>query len=137
MKIPLDLNKGGIIIVFDGYCVLCNRFVKWLAKRDNAQTLYFTTFESKYIKQYFPRMIMGDTVIVLNSAGKQLIKSKAVMACLSAIDYNPALTKCLGIIPTKIADIVYAFVAKTRYLLFGKKQHCTIPEGIIAKRVLE
>lgn len=137
MTPPLNLNEGQIIVVFDGYCVLCNHFVKWLAKRDVHHQLYFTTFNSDFLKQHYPKIMMEDTVITLNSDGKAFKKSKAVMECLLAIDYNPMIIKCFRIVPSSVADSIYTGIALTRYQLFGKKQHCTVPSGVIADRVLK
>jgi len=81
--------------------------------------------------------MMEDTVITLNSDSKAFKKSKAVMECLLAIDYNPMIIKCFRIVPSSVADIVYTGIALTRYQLFGKKQHCTVPSGVIADRVLK
>ena len=47
------IDNGNIIIVFDGYCVLCDNFVKWIAKKDKYNKIHFTTFESDYINKNY------------------------------------------------------------------------------------
>ena len=55
-----------VIVVFDGFCVLCNNYTSWLSKNNTDKNIYFTNFESKYIKDRYPKLKLGNTVIVIN-----------------------------------------------------------------------
>ena len=132
----MDMGEGNIIIVFDGYCVLCDNFVKWIAKNDKNYKIHFTTFESDYIKKKYPEIKLKDSVVVINSKKKILNKSEAVILCLRTIDFNKTLISIFEITPKTILDIWYSLVATLRYKLFGKKKICSLPSSIISERIL-
>jgi predicted DCC family thiol-disulfide oxidoreductase YuxK len=114
----MDTSDGNIIIVFDGYCILCDNFVKWIAKKDKDYKIHFTTFESNYIN---------------NNLFK---KSEAVILCLKTIKCSKILISVFEIIPKTILDIGYSLVAYFRYKIFGKKKICSLPNTIISERIL-
>ena len=64
------------IVVFDGFCVLCNNYTSWLSKNNPDKNIYFTNFESRYIKKKYPNLKLGKTVIVINE--KNDIKNYSV-----------------------------------------------------------
>ena len=130
------MDNGSIIIVFDGYCVLCDNFVKWIAKKDKYNKIYFTTFESDYINKNYSEIKLKNSVVVINSKKNFFKKSEAVILCLKTIDYNKTLIAVLEIIPKTILDIGYSLVAFFRYKIFGKKKICSLPNTIISKRIL-
>ena len=73
------------IIVFDGYCILCSNFVSFLTKLDKDDEFRFTTFESNFISNNYPKISLLDTVFVIGPDKNILTKSKAVIFCLKKI----------------------------------------------------
>ena len=130
------IDDGNIIIVFDGYCILCDNFVKWIAKKDKYNKIYFTTFESDYINKNYSEIKLKNSVVVINSKKIFFKKSEAVILCLKTIDYNKTLIAILEIIPKTILDIGYSLVAFFRYKIFGKKKICSLPNTIISEKIL-
>jgi predicted DCC family thiol-disulfide oxidoreductase YuxK len=130
------MDNGSIIIVIDGYCVLCDNFVKWIAKKDKYHKIHFTTFESDYIKKNYSEIKLKNSVVVINSKKNFFKKSEAVILCLKTIDYNKTLITVLDILPRTILDIGYNLVAFFRYKIFGKKKICSLPNTIISERML-
>ena len=130
------IDNGNIIIVFDGYCVLCDNFVKWIAKKDKYNKIHFTTFESDYINKNCSEIKLKNSVVVINSKKIFFKKSEAVILCLKTIDYNKTLIAILEIIPKTILDIGYSLVAFFRYKIFGKKKICSLPNTIISEKIL-
>jgi hypothetical protein len=55
---PADLLEGmnGDLIVFDGVCVLCNGFVRFLIKRDKAGRFKFMTAQSRTGEALYARL---------------------------------------------------------------------------------
>ena len=128
--------EANIVIVFDGYCVLCDNFVKWIAKKDKDHKIHFTTFESDYINKNYSEIKLKNSVVVINSKKNFFKKSEAVILCLKTIDYNMTLITILEIIPKTILDIGYSLVAFFRYKIFGKKKICSLPNTIISEKIL-
>lgn len=133
----MNINKENIIVVFDGYCILCNSYINWFVQKDIKQKVYFTTFESEFVKKNYPKILLKDTINVIDENGTILIKSRAIMYCLEIIEHKNIFLKLLKIIPYKVSDIIYQFISNYRYKLFGRKKNCSIPNKIISSRVLE
>lgn len=132
----MDLGDGNIIIVFDGYCVLCDNFVKWIVKKDINHSIHFTTFQSDYMRRNYSRIKLENSVIVIDSKKKKFDKSEAVVICLKTINYNKVLISILEKVPKSILDFVYNLVAISRYKIYGKKKTCSLPINISTDRIL-
>jgi predicted DCC family thiol-disulfide oxidoreductase YuxK len=132
----MSISDGNIIIVFDGYCILCDNFVKWIAKKDKDYKIHFTTFDSIYINKNYSEIKLKNSVVVIDSKNNLFEKSEAVILCLKTIGYNKTLISTLKITPKTILDIGYSLVAFFRYKIFGKKKICSLPNTIISKRIL-
>jgi predicted DCC family thiol-disulfide oxidoreductase YuxK len=132
----MDTSDGNIIIVFDGYCILCDNFVKWIAKKDKDYKIHFTTFESNYINKNYPAIKLKNSVVVIDSNNNLFKKSEAVILCLKTIKCSKILISVFEIIPKTILDIGYSLVAYFRYKIFGKKKICSLPNTIISERIL-
>ena len=124
------------IVVFDGYCIMCSKYVLWLSKRNKTKNIYFTHFESTYIKQNHPRMKLGNTVFVINENKEMLVRSKAIKHCINQTDINAIFRIIFNLIPNFILDIFYLLISKIRYNIFGKKQSCSYPNELISERIL-
>ena len=127
---------GKTVIVFDGFCILCNRYISWISKKDRNNQLYFTTFESNYIKNNHPHLKLENTVFVITNQNAILQKSRAITHCLLKIYSHPVIRFILNIIPTALSDIVYDLISKRRYLWFGKYEQCKPPSQIVRSRFL-
>ena len=124
------------IVVFDGYCVMCSRYVLWLMQRNKIKNIYFTHFESRFIKDNFPYLKLGNTVFVINENEEILVRSKAIKHCINQTDLNFILKFLFNLIPSFILDIFYIVISKIRYNIFGKKQTCSYPNQLISERIL-
>ena len=124
------------IVVFDGYCIMCSKYVLWLAKRNKIQNIYFTHFESTFIKDNYPYLKPGKTVFVINENEEILVRSKAIKHCINQTDLNFILRFLFNLIPSFISDIFYVIISKIRYKIFGKKQTCGYPKQLIIDRIL-
>lgn len=128
------MNK--IIVVFDGFCVLCNNYTSWLSKNNPDKNIYFTNFESHYIIERYPNLKLGNSVIVINENKDILIKSNAIKYCLDHLRINIIIKKIIKMTPNFIVDIFYNLIAKNRYRLFGRYDSCQVPKNINAKNIL-
>ena len=125
-----------VIVVFDGFCVLCNYYVSWVSKRNPNKNIFFTNFESNYIKRNYPKLKLGDTIFIIKKDNKILQRSEAIKYCFKYIRLNYFLKTLIRISPNFLLDIFYRIIAANRYALFGKKKICSLPEGIIKENIL-
>ena len=125
-----------IIIVFDGFCVLCNNYVRWVSKRNPNKNIYFTNFDSDYIKNNYPKLNLGDTVFIISGDNQILERSQAIKYCLKHVKLNYFLKTIIKLSPNFILDIFYRLIAKNRYFLFGKLDVCSIPNDVNQENIL-
>ena len=125
-----------IIIVFDGFCVLCNNYVRWVSKRNPSKNIYFTNFDSDYIKNNYPKLNLGDTVFIITEGNQILERSQAIKYCLKHVKLNYFLKTIVKLSPNFLLDIFYRLIAKNRYFLFGKLDVCSIPDDVNQENIL-
>ena len=125
-----------IIVVFDGFCVLCNNYVRWVSKRNPSKNIYFTNFDSNYIKNNYPKLKLGDTIFIIRDDNKILQRSKAIKYCFKFIRLNYFLKSLIRISPNFVLDIFYRLIASNRYFLFGKLEVCSTPNDVNQENIL-
>ena len=125
-----------VIVVFDGFCVLCNYYVSWVSKRNPNKNIFFTNFESNYIKRNHPKLKLGDTIFIIKKDNKILQRSEAIKYCFKYIRLNYFLKTLIIFSPNFLMDIFYRIIAANRYTLFGKNETCLVPDNILKENIL-
>ena len=125
-----------VIVVFDGFCVLCNYYVSWVSKRNPNKNIFFTNFESNYIKRNYPKLKLGDTIFIIKKDNKILQRSEAIKYCFKYIRLNYFLKTLIRFSPNFLLDIFYRIIAANRYTLFGKNETCLVPDNISKENIL-
>lgn len=127
------------IVLFDGVCNLCNGFVNVLISRDKDAKLTFASLQSeaavKLLKELEFDMEGVDSVIFLKNR-VIATKSDAVIEIFRTLGGVWKLAVVLYIIPVNFRNRIYAWVAKNRYLWFGKREACMIPNEDVMNRFL-
>ncbi|MBK0368400.1 thiol-disulfide oxidoreductase DCC family protein [Flavobacterium agrisoli] len=118
------------IILYDGFCNLCDSAVQFIIKRDKKDIFRFVALQSelgiaicKSIGISFSKM---DSLILFEPKVAYFYKSSAVIAIGNELGGIWKLSPLFRLIPIFISDALYDFVAKNRYRLNGKKQKCMI-----------
>ena len=125
-----------VIVVFDGFCVLCNYYVSWVSKRNPNKNIFFTNFESNYIKRNYPKLKLGDTIFIIKKDNEILQRSEAIKYCFKYIRLNYFLKTLIIFSPNFLMDIFYRIIAANRYTLFGKNETCLVPDNILKENIL-
>ena len=125
-----------VIVVFDGFCVLCNNYVRWVSKRNPSKNIYFTNFDSNYIKNNYPKLKLGDTIFIITEDNKILHRSEAIKYSFKHIRLNYFLKTLIRISPNFLLDIFYRLIASNRYFLFGKLEVCSTPNDVNQENIL-
>ena len=118
------------IIFFDGVCNMCNSFVRLIIKLDYKEQFIFCPISSKkgqkIINKFNLELKNIDSIILLKN-NKITLKSEAVIEILVSLNFFFRFFLILKILPSKLLDLIYDFIAKYRYKLFGRKESCIIP----------
>mgnify|MGYP003683005357 FL=1 len=121
-------------ILFDSKCNLCSKTVKRVMKLDKNKLFTFISNKSEYGKNIISKnnlnSVTTETIVLFTTENKFLIKSDAAISI--AVKLNPLflIFNTLFIVPKKIRDRVYDYVAKNRYKWFGENESCDITNEI-------
>jgi predicted DCC family thiol-disulfide oxidoreductase YuxK len=124
------------IILYDGVCGLCNRFVQFVLKRDHKDEFRFAALQSKFARTVLERHGLNpdlrDTVYLVLDYGQPsetlLSRNDAATAVLKELGGVWRIwATLLNLLPKKFRDWRYALVARNRYRFFGKYKTCPLP----------
>lgn len=130
------------IILFDGVCNLCNRWIQRIIRWDKKRYFYFASLQSEAGQEvclYYniaqntsPKHPYSSVILIEN--GKVFTKSSAVLRILKKLSGCWPLAYSLICVPKFIRDFVYQIIAENRYRWFGKKKECMIPTPALKER---
>jgi predicted DCC family thiol-disulfide oxidoreductase YuxK len=114
-------------LFYDGHCGLCHRAVKFVLRHDrSAQTFRFAPLQGEtFLARVAAERRAGlpDSVVVLTRDGELLVRSAAFLHIFRRLGGGwGALAGGLGLIPRRLRDFVYDFIARIRYRVFGKRE---------------
>lgn len=124
------------IVVFDGVCVLCNRFFNWLIKNDKNEKFMYTNFQSDFSKKNNLKLKDINSVAVIKTNGEKIYKVQAVYYILKKIDRYFIVRILLKLLPLFLTNICYDLIANFRYRIFGKYETCIIPNENVRKNFI-
>ena len=127
------------IIFYDGYCVICSRFIRFLIKTDKKKIYSFANIPSKISDKILRNKIDGDQIgkfIVLYSGDKIYKKSDAVIKIFTGFGGLFQIFNVFKIFPRILRDSFYDLFASNRYRLFGKYDKCDLPSKEIVDRFI-
>jgi predicted DCC family thiol-disulfide oxidoreductase YuxK len=127
------------VILFDGVCIFCSRWVQFVVARDTAARFRFTPIQSDYGTRLAQAVGIDpsdpDTNAVIHG-GVPYMKSDGALTVLSLLP-GWGWTRALFAVPRFLRDGVYNLVAKNRYRIFGKFDTCIVPDASLRARVIE
>ncbi len=127
------------VILFDGVCIFCSRWVRFIAARDAAKRFRFTPIQSDYgarlAKAFGIDPDDPDTNAVVHG-GEVFMKSDAALTVLSQLP-GWSWVRLLFALPRPLRNAVYNLVARNRYRIFGKYDACFLPDAGLRARVIE
>jgi predicted DCC family thiol-disulfide oxidoreductase YuxK len=127
------------VILYDGVCIFCSRWVRFVIARDVARRFRFTPIQSDYGSRLAQAFGIDpadpDTNAVIHG-GVAYFKSEAALTVLSALP-GWRWTRALFWVPRPLRDAVYNLVARNRYRIFGKYDRCFVPDAEMRDRVME
>ncbi len=121
-------TRDEMIILYDGYCVLCSAFGRWLRKHLGPEVSMkaLQSVEGLALlkeKGFSPEKV--DEIIVLLPE-RVITGSDAILFILTkARGFWHWVGLFLKPVPHRLISWVYRIIARNRYHWFGKHNHCT------------
>lgn len=127
------------VILYDGVCIFCSRWVRFVATRDAARRFRFTAIQSPYgtrlARAFGIDPANPDTNAVIHG-GTAHMKSEGALTVLGELP-GWRWARALLMVPRPLRDAVYNLVARNRYRIFGRYDECFVPDADMRARVLE
>jgi predicted DCC family thiol-disulfide oxidoreductase YuxK len=134
-----DIEISKSVILFDGYCNLCNSQVNSILRFDSKKFFYFSnlnsSFSKKVIKENKVESLEGNTIILYHN-NRIIIKSNAAIKIAYLLGGFFKIFIIFKILPNFIRDGIYDVISRNRYRWFGKSDSCYIPKKEILDRFI-
>lgn len=115
-------RSGEVTVFYDGDCGLCHAAVRFvIAETPSLDGLLFAPIQGKRFRTETTaaiQSIAASTMVVRTGEGATLVRSRAVLYLLSgAGGVWRVLATVGGLLPTRLLDLLYAGVARSRHAL--------------------
>lgn len=135
LALPSDATAAHLI-VFDGACILCSRFFRFMMVRDAGQFKYATA-QSPVGQAYYQALGLPLTDFETNLVivdGVIYQRLDAFCKAMSVLGWPWRLLSIAWFLPSFLKDPAYHLIARNRYRIFGRYDTCMIPTPDIKAR---
>jgi predicted DCC family thiol-disulfide oxidoreductase YuxK len=126
------------VILYDGDCLLCSRWVKWVVRHDPVGMFRFTMIASPRGRAMAIQLGIDlddpETNAVIID-GRAHLYSDAALAISGRLP-GYRWTRVLKAVPKPLRDAFYKMVARNRIRWFGRPEACDVPGPEIRARIM-
>jgi predicted DCC family thiol-disulfide oxidoreductase YuxK len=129
------------IIVFDGVCLLCNRWVDFILRHDRAGRFHFAAMQGVNGRALLQAHGLSpddpSSLLLIDGEGSHT-DTAAIRRILQGLGGGwklPAML--LAAIPRVLRDPADSLIARHRYQWFGRRDCCRLPDPAEADRFLD
>jgi predicted DCC family thiol-disulfide oxidoreductase YuxK len=112
------------MLFYDGGCGLCHRSVRFVVAADRSGSFGFAPLGGETFRASVPvedRRTLPDSIVVRRADGSILVRSDAAIHVLSRLGAGwRALGAILALVPPRLRDQAYDFVARRRLRWFAR-----------------
>ena len=126
------------LILFDGVCVFCSRWVRLVMRLDRERRFRFLPIQSERGRALAARHGIDPDAPETNAVvwdDRLWFKSDAALTVLGAFPETAPLAG-LKRLPRALRDPVYDLIARNRYRIFGRTDQCMVPSAAERERFL-
>ncbi len=127
------------IVIFDGHCVLCSRSVEIVLRYDRAGRYRLLAAQSALGRALYVHYGLDpenyETNILLID-GVALFKAEGLIRMAMGLGLPWSLAGILRVLPRRLADALYEWLARNRFRLFGRRETCYLPRRIDQDRFI-
>lgn len=135
-----NLPPNKKIILFDGVCNLCNTAVQFIIEHDKKDVFRFVALQSdlghEIIKHIGIDTKVIDSIVLYQPGVAYYYKSAAALEIAKDLNGFFYWTGILNILPERLRNGLYDYVARNRYKWYGKKETCIMPTNALKLKFL-
>jgi predicted DCC family thiol-disulfide oxidoreductase YuxK len=134
----LGAKDGQGLVLYDGNCVICSRWFRFVAARDHERRFLFTAIQSPYGRALALRLGIDPDNPETNAVlldGQVYLQSESALVVLAHLP-GWRWTTAFKAMPRPLRDWVYRLIARNRYRLFGTRGTCDLGGAQYADRVI-
>jgi len=128
-------GDGAHLVLYDGVCGFCNRLLQFILAHDRRAVFAFAPLQSAIGRSTVERF--GGNPDELSSfyvvsdfrtdLARMVGRGRAALFIARELGWPWKAAVLFRAVPTAILDRMYDVVARNRYRLFGRFDHCLIP----------
>jgi predicted DCC family thiol-disulfide oxidoreductase YuxK len=118
------------IILYDGLCPLCNRWVRWVLEQDRDGIFHFAPIQGRVAEEILARHALdpaGLQTLVLHDGGQVYVRSDALLRVLQITEWPLKALSYGHYIPRFLRDWVYDRIARNRFRWTAPLTDCPLP----------
>jgi predicted DCC family thiol-disulfide oxidoreductase YuxK len=127
------------ILIFDGHCVLCSRFARFILRTDRRRRFRLMAAQSPIGVALYRHFRLDPTdyeTNILIEDGRAWFKSEGSIRVFERLGWPWSLMSAARALPRSLRDRLYEVVARNRLRWFGARQTCYLPEPSEADRFI-
>lgn len=137
--------EGAHLVLYDGVCGLCNRLLQFVFAHDRRAVFRFASLQSPVGRATVARfggnpdeLTTFYVVADYRSDRARIVnKSRAALFVARELGWPWRAVTVIAVLPKPILDRVYDAIARSRYRLFGRVEHCVIPTPELRRRFID
>ncbi len=132
MRFGSSADNGGVdtkpVLLFDGVCNLCNAVVGFVLRVDPNGQMQFASQQSAVGSALLERHgLPAMEGVVLIEGDRVYTNSDAALRLLALLPAPWRWLATLRVLPKALREVVYQFIARNRYRIFGRREACMVP----------
>jgi predicted DCC family thiol-disulfide oxidoreductase YuxK len=137
-RVPKFLDDRPLI-VFDGCCVMCCGWARFVLRHDAERRFRFLPAQSPLGAALYAHFGLDPhdyETHILIADGVAYLKSEAGIRMAEGLGFPWSLAGALRIVPRPVRDRIYDWLARNRLRVFGRRDSCYVPAADERERFL-
>jgi len=135
-----DFPDDRPIIVFDGHCVVCSGFARFVVRHDRRAVFRLMAAQTPLGQAIYRHLNLDpvnfETNVLLEN-GRAWFKSEGTIRMFVQLGFPWSMSRVLRLVPRTLLDRLYDWVARNRLRWFGSQSTCFMAAPAHRDRFLE